>query len=173
MQRHICLDVGCGSGRSYAFRPHCPVHTETILLDVEFPERWIVKLLSARPSLHFVVASAEKLPFRSTVFTMIYMWHVLEHTDCDICCLREIHRVARQGAEIHLAVPSIFSIDCIVDPTHRHCYTVLTLSRTARKIGLKVSLVHRAGSRLPRPLRWLLNILFNYLADHIQLRLTK
>jgi len=172
--RCVCLDVGCGGNDRYGFNPHCPKHCEVVFLDVAFPMLDIVQLVSNSASMHFVVASADKLPLRSETIDITYMWQVLEHVADDYAALCETHRVLKQGGMLRLAVPNFLSKNARGDPDHKHVYNIFSLRRKIRKAGFKhIFMEQRAGSLLPKPLRLLAHFLINILTDDLVITATK
>ncbi len=168
-ERLICLDLGCGSGRGYAFNPHCPTHTETILLDVECPESWVRRLVSARASLHFIVADMCKLPIRDNVADVGYAIHSLEHVTSLEWALRELYRVFKPGASIHIEFPTILSKDCYRDPTHRQRLHLVLVWRLAKTHGFQVRFKYSAGSLIPEFIRKYLTFMLNLLINHMHI----
>ncbi len=168
-RREICIDIGCGSGRSYMFNPSCPLHFETVLIDVEYPSSDIARFVSSRGSLHFVVASVEMLPLRSSCVDRGYAVHVLEHVTDLRRALLQIWRVMKPGALLHVVFPTLLSVDIDADPSHRQRMTFLRFAKIARSCGFSVILPVRAGSKLPRIVRRLLSIFMNMVVDHLSL----
>ncbi len=173
VSRIVCLDVGCGSGRSYKFNPHCPIHTETVFLDLEFPTNSVRKFITARASLHFVVGDACKMPFRSDAAHLIYTVHVVEHMHDTTTFLYEVRRILRQDGELYLEFPTIFSMDLYRDPSHRQRLHYLKVLKIARRLGFTVVLRQRIGTSFPTLIRKIVNLVLNLLIDHLQLILRK
>lgn len=67
-------------------------------------------------------------PFKDEEFDEIQMDNVLEHLSDITKVLEELHRVSKPRAKITIVVPYFRSIWAWVDPTHKHCFTVDTLS---------------------------------------------
>ena len=57
-------------------------------------------------------------PWEKDSVDEILMFHVLEHLPDPISVLKEIYRVCKKDALIHIAVPHPFHDDFISDPTH-------------------------------------------------------
>ncbi len=53
----------------------------------------------------FLVADAEKLPFKNSTFDKIICSEVLEHVDDDAKAIREMHRVLKAGGKVIITVP--------------------------------------------------------------------
>jgi len=168
VRKLLCLDIGCGTDVSYGFNPRCPRHSEAVLLDIEFPSPDVRRFTRNSPSLHFVVASAEYLPFRSGVADLAYMWHVLEHT-CDVSrAARELRRVLKSGGLGYVAVPNFLSRNATADPSHRHIFNPVKLWRLLKRAGCRhVVFMYRAGSKLPRLLRLLVLAVMSFLSEEV------
>ncbi|MCI5059303.1 MAG: class I SAM-dependent methyltransferase, partial [Flavobacteriales bacterium] len=65
-------------------------------------------------------------PFEDNSFEKIYMKDVLEHLSNTIKTLEEIHRIAKPGCEIFIAVPYWNSWEAITDPTHKKNFNEFT-----------------------------------------------
>lgn len=67
-------------------------------------------------------------PFADNEFDEIHMDNVLEHLTNVVRCMEELHRIGRHEARIVITVPYFRSIWACLDPTHKHFFTVDTLS---------------------------------------------
>ena len=67
-------------------------------------------------------------PFPDSEFDEIYVDNVLEHLDDVIKVLEELHRIGNPGALVKIIVPYFRSRYASIDPTHRHFFTVDSLS---------------------------------------------
>ena len=160
----IALDVGCGTNRSYAFRTLIPKNYEAVFLDIEIPDKSLLRYG------HWVVADAEHLPFRPSSFDLIVASHVIEHLSDWRRFLRECYNILRTSGELWIRCPNFMSVNARRDPRHKHVLNVIKLVREMRRIGYRVALEHTIGSMIPRPLRIPLQILFNLLCDEIRVR---
>lgn len=72
-----------------------------------------------------VVHDLDRLPypFDDDSFDVIVARHVLEHLEAPLDVLGELHRVGRQGGEIHIVTPHFSSPTSWTDPTHRHHFS--------------------------------------------------
>ena len=52
-------------------------------------------------------------------FEIIYAQHVIEHVASIPEFMNEVHRIAKDGATVHVVTPHFSSIDSYSDPTHR------------------------------------------------------
>ena len=66
-------------------------------------------------------------PLDSDSFDLIIMQDILEHLDDVPKVMREIHRVARDGALVRIRTPHYSSYYAYNDPTHRQLFGVLAL----------------------------------------------
>ena len=55
---------------------------------------------------HFVMGSAESIPFKDNTFDYVSVNHILEHIPDDTAALHEIYRVLKGGGELYLASPN-------------------------------------------------------------------
>jgi len=65
-------------------------------------------------------------PFRTGSFDEIHARHVIEHVESVVCFMAELHRIAREGATIHIHTPHYSYTGSWRDPTHRRhfsCYS--------------------------------------------------
>ena len=62
-------------------------------------------------------------PVRDNAATKIYFSHVIEHLEDVMGAMREIHRIARPGARVHIVTPHFSSHNSYTDPTHRRHLT--------------------------------------------------
>lgn len=66
-------------------------------------------------------------PFDDCEFDCLVCHDILEHLDDLTLTMREIHRVAKSGASVHIRVPFFASADMFTDPTHRRFFSARTL----------------------------------------------
>jgi SAM-dependent methyltransferase len=60
-------------------------------------------------------------PLESNTFDRIYMSHIIEHLSDVLGAMHEIHRVARNDADVFIVTPHFSSHNSYTDPTHvRH-----------------------------------------------------
>jgi SAM-dependent methyltransferase len=65
-------------------------------------------------------------PFRPGIFGEIHARHVIEHVESAVRFMSELHRLAANGARIHIHTPHYSYMGSWRDPTHRHhfsCYS--------------------------------------------------
>jgi SAM-dependent methyltransferase len=64
-------------------------------------------------------------PFGDCCADEIYLNHVIEHFDLENMhlILKEVHRLLKPGAVLHIGVPHVFSVAAWVDPTHKKAFS--------------------------------------------------
>jgi len=67
-------------------------------------------------------------PLESDIFDLIILQDVLEHLEDVPQVLKEVHRVARNGALIRIRTPHYSSYYAFNDPTHRHLFGALFMA---------------------------------------------
>lgn len=94
------LDIGCGVGAYVQQFRRFTEHVFGIEVDMD-------RLALAREKAPGVLqAVAERLPFQSGSFDMVFLHEVLEHVQDDALALREACRVLRPGGRIVIYVPN-------------------------------------------------------------------
>jgi len=58
-------------------------------------------------------------PIEDNRFSRIYMSHIIEHFEDVTRAMAEVHRVAKDGAEVLIVTPHFSSHNSYIDPTHR------------------------------------------------------
>jgi len=98
-----CMDLGCGDGL-FLKDFFSKGRMELIGCDAD-----LVRLLRAREfsrNTPLVCAFADKAPFRSNVFDILILHHVLEHIEDDNKAMRECRRLLKKGGILILGVPN-------------------------------------------------------------------
>ena len=93
----ITLDVGCGSG---LFFRHLSRKTE-MALGVDISKQLLFKAkkrIENFPSAHLILADADHLPFRQSIFSHIFAFTVLQNMPKPLQTLNELKQVARRDA---------------------------------------------------------------------------
>ena len=98
------LEIGCGSGAHTAQLARSGAETTAVDLT-----NAAVELTSRRLGLFdlhagILQADAERLPFESNSFDMVWSWGVIHHTPRTAVAISEIHRVLKPGGEARLMV---------------------------------------------------------------------
>tara|TARA_Y100000588_G_scaffold385712_1_gene479634 strand:+ start:2419 stop:3198 length:780 start_codon:yes stop_codon:yes gene_type:complete len=96
------LDLGCGTG--YFASKLAAEGPFVVGMDLDIAS---VKFAKENGMGHFVVGSAEHLPFKDSSFDALLSTEVLEHLPEEDQALREIARVGNDGAQFVLTVPSL------------------------------------------------------------------
>lgn len=106
------LDLGCGNGRHSLEAARWPARVVgvDVVLDDLRKARYMLADLERKGQTQgvadFILADAQRLPFRDGVFDKVVCTETLEHVPDDRAAIREIDRVARPGAEICVSVPA-------------------------------------------------------------------
>lgn len=58
-------------------------------------------------------------PLEDARFSRIYLSHIIEHFDDVMKAMAEVHRIARDGADVFVVTPHFSSHNSYTDPTHR------------------------------------------------------
>lgn len=90
----------------------------------------------------------EGWPFRGDAFDEIQASHVIEHVEDVIGFLREMHRVGRPGALVHVITPHFTSLTSWGDPTHRRHLSVLWYEALGDYLGDRVGRFSLVSSRV-------------------------
>ena len=69
-----------------------------------------------------VVWDLDRLPWPvpDAAFSRIHMSHIIEHVADIVATMKEVHRIARPGADVYVVTPHFSSHNSYTDPTHRH-----------------------------------------------------
>lgn len=113
MDTGIKLNLGCGN---------------------DYREGWInVDNGNCRRDLHHDL-EVLPLPFGDNEVSHIALQHVLEHIDKHnfINFLRELHRICKPGALIHIECPYYLSENAFTDPTHKNFITTRSFDYVSR-----------------------------------------
>ncbi len=105
------LDVGCGS-KKYPGAVGLDLSADT---DAD-----VVHDLDAFP-----------YPLEDDGFDQILMQDVIEHVREPYDVMRELHRIGRPGARLHLRTPHFSSVLAYSDPTHRHAFSAAAIRALA------------------------------------------
>jgi len=138
------LDLGCGSGFSSLGTAEyfAPVGCDASPF-----------MLRRHPGRHLVRARADRLPFASASFDLVYAWELLHHVDDVVVVLRECARVTRRYVVIFEPNP-LNPAQCafaVADAEHRRVLrlTRAFLEEAVRAAGLRVLRFERVGCIFP------------------------
>ena len=70
-------------------------------------------------------------PLEDGAFDQILMQDVIEHVREPYDLMRELHRIGRPGARVHLRTPHFSSVLAYSDPTHRHAFSAAAIRALA------------------------------------------
>ena len=127
------LDYGSGSGffakylrkKNFVVYEYEPINTGS--------NKWMIE--------------KEKLKTKKKCFSVVMLWHVLEHVNDPIKELKFIKTLLKKGSYIVVAMPNINSYDSIYYgkhwagydlPRHRFHFNPLTFSGLCKRLGLKI-----------------------------------
>jgi len=80
----------------------------------------------------------DEFPFNDSTVDEVMAIHILEHLgEGFFHCMRELYRVCKNGATIHIAVPHPRHDTFLIDPTHRRPIYPETLNMFSRKHNLR------------------------------------
>jgi len=99
--RHTFLDVGCGWGEVFEFLRKEGFRFEFTGIDI--CSKTIEKQQHKKD--RFVLGRAEKMPFESGTFDVVWCGETIEHLDDPRKALREIQRVTKKGGLMLITVP--------------------------------------------------------------------
>ena len=121
----IILDCGCGFG--WKTLQMANEGLVTIGMDIKKDFKKIQKFkLKTKP--HFIIASADSIPFKKDVFDLIYSSHVIEHVLNQKLMISELKRVIKPNGWLLLIVPNMKNLSTSIerkfsDATHLREYT--------------------------------------------------
>src|SRR6266581_5457217 len=128
------LDVGCGTGANMSAFTRL---AHTIGIDTSMDA---VHFCKKRGIETVALSSVEALPFASGAFDIVTALDVLEHTDDDLYCLREIHRITRERGLVLITVPAYGFLWSEHDEAlkHRRRYTAHKLRNKLAITGFEI-----------------------------------
>jgi SAM-dependent methyltransferase len=126
-------DVGCGRGAIVGDETMAP--RTVVNVDSHRWANW-----ETRPGVHYVLATADALPFRDGAFDLVGSFDVLEHLSDDRHGLSEQARIVRPGGAVVSAVPADPRLWSVHDEAvgHHRRYTADTFRKLAAACGLAV-----------------------------------
>jgi SAM-dependent methyltransferase len=128
------LDVGCGTGANAdAFAQLAPTTGIDASMDA-------LHFCRTRGIETIALSPVEDLPFACGTFDIVTALDVLEHTDDDLHCLREIHRVSKEKGLVLITVPAYGFLWSEHDEAlkHRRRYTAHELRNKLTVTGYEV-----------------------------------
>ncbi len=126
------LDIGCGDGSVLWSLTKKSQPFLAVGLDICFHKQW--KGISHRSGISFVVADANHLPFRQSVFAFVFLKDIIHHIQSKkrMLVLGEAFNVTRQGGRLRMVEPNRYNINSLLiqrkDKDHDH-YTLDQLQR--------------------------------------------
>jgi len=130
----LILDVGCGTGANISDFARL---TSTIGIDTSIDA---LHFCQSRGITAVALSPLEVLPFGCSSFDIVTALDVLEHTDDDLHCLREIHRVSKKKGLVLITVPAYGFLWSEHDEAlkHRRRYTAHELRNKLALTGFDV-----------------------------------
>ena len=130
----LILDVGCGTGANINDFARL---TSTIGIDTSIDA---LHFCQSRGITAVALSPLEDLPFGCSSFDIVTALDVLEHTDDDLHCLREIHRVSKKKGLVLITVPAYGFLWSEHDEAlkHRRRYTAHELRNKLALTGFDV-----------------------------------
>lgn len=98
------LDVGCHDGR-FTFEVS-KLFPQAAIYGIDISSEAIRFAKSKYPTINFLVARAEKLPFPDNTFDLINCFEVLEHVKDPRQVIRAIYRVLKPGGTFIVLIPT-------------------------------------------------------------------
>ncbi|MCK4352504.1 class I SAM-dependent methyltransferase [candidate division WOR-3 bacterium] len=96
-KRKDFLDLGCGDGTFlFDLQNFC---NKLIGIDIAYSKLSATKKKKAIKNYQFIVASAENLPIKSNVFSIVLCSEVIEHLKKPESCISELYRVTKIGGK--------------------------------------------------------------------------
>lgn len=136
------LDIGCGSGETLALLQESGWNGYGMDIDTK-----AIDIAKKRGIKNVIVGPYEKLSvYKDNYFDAIRMYHVIEHIDDPINCMRLAYKKLKKGGEIIIGTPNISSfIACYMkqywynldSPRHLYLFSPYTLSRLAQMNDFK------------------------------------
>jgi SAM-dependent methyltransferase len=125
------LDVGCGRATVAAALAEAGRHV--VAVDAHQFTDW-----QGLNRVRFVLASADRLPFRDGAFASTSAFDVIEHLDDDAAALAEVRRVTTNRGSAWVTVPAFSALWGTHDERvgHRRRYTRSSLATRLRSSGL-------------------------------------
>lgn len=104
------LDVGCGAGGFVI----AAMKKKLLAYGID-PAKKAIEICEQKaidnhlPKRNFLIASAEKIPFKDNTFAIVYCFTVLEHVNDVEKSVSEIIRVVKKGGKIYINTPNSLS----------------------------------------------------------------
>jgi ubiquinone/menaquinone biosynthesis C-methylase UbiE len=103
-QEDAVLDAGCGTGRLVPYLLE-KIGPRGLLVEADFSEEMlrIAKSKGRQKRLFFVLADAEKIPFREKIFDAVICFALLPHLPDKKAALKEFHRILKPEKFLFIA----------------------------------------------------------------------
>ena len=135
-QGEAVLDVGCGTGATMRFLDH---YGRVYGIDIS---ETALCFCQERSLARLSQASALRLPFADSAFSLVTAFDVLYHEEVvdDLTALREFHRVCKEGGSVLISEPALNFLWSWHDIAYhgRRRYVVSELESKLEKVGFQV-----------------------------------
>lgn len=144
-----CLDVGCASG--YMVSEISIYFPDARYTGIDSYDKAINHGKKSYPHIKFLVADAEKLPFKKEEFDLLICYETIEHVTNPLQALIEMKRVLKKNGNLVLTMDSgslLFRIVWFVwentkgkvwKGAHLHPFNHEELARIIKKAGFKIN----------------------------------
>jgi len=135
-QREAILDVGCGTGATMCFLDH---YGRVYGIDIS---EMALRFCQERHLSGLSRASALRLPFADSSFSLITAFDVLYHEEVvdDLTALREFHRACKEGGSVLISEPAFNFLWSWHDVAYhsKRRYVASELKSKLEKVGFQV-----------------------------------
>ncbi len=187
----VILDIGCWWGWFIKYARG----ENAIVYGFDADKRRIDDAIVFNGPKGLCVGDATKIPFKSSHFDFVFLWHVLEHINNPDKVLSEINRVLKKRGTLILGVPNDYNLAtlpyrwvrcllnrenihlgikyynffkslCYGDINHKREYTKRSICKELEKNGFEVSYIGIRGVDLPFPVRNIVNKRLRFYIQH-------
>lgn len=138
----LAIDLGCGLG----VYSHDMLKRGFKVVSVDISRSYLEKAKRMSKKLkfnhvHFILADAQSLPFRNSIFCLVLCSEVLEHLPNYLKGLQEIIRILKSKGVLVLSIPSSFSFTEILlrSKEHLHKINPVWLKNTLKTSGFSIT----------------------------------
>ena len=103
-KKGLILDVACGTGRVFPFYENRQIYGVDISKDM------LAKAKRRVPTAKTFVGDAEKLPFKSEMFSVVITSRFIMHTPEYEKAIKEMARVVKPGGSLIIDFPNLYSL---------------------------------------------------------------
>jgi SAM-dependent methyltransferase len=143
-EKGVILDIGVGEG---LITNNLGRNTAKLVVGVDV-HKWVFR---RKMSFHRVVADAQNLPFRNSVFDACVLISCLEHLNSPQKCIREVSRVTKQKGQCIVQLPNL---QWLVEPHTRLPFFFLLPERVQSLVKRNIDDTLNMSVTLSRVLAW-------------------